>query len=139
MLNWDDPLAAALPASTGRAPAPRFFPSEDERETAPRRQPAEAAPAPTARPPVRPGQGIVDNPALMATAGAAPSVNPNPFSHQTELPIEDTSIPGPAAQTRTQTRRIAAQVERRSRCRAGRRRHGTRVAGNGRRTGARGR
>jgi ribonucleoside-diphosphate reductase beta chain len=97
MLNWDDPLAAAHPAPTGRAPAPRFFPPADERETAPRRQPVEATPAPTARPPVRPGQGIVDNPALMATAGAAPSVNPNPFSQQTELPIEDTSIPGFAA------------------------------------------
>ena len=97
MLNWDDPLAAALPASARSTPPHRAPQSEDKGEcAAPRRQPSEATPATTARPPVRPGQGIVDNPALMATAGAAPSVNPNPFAPQAELPIEDTLIPGPA-------------------------------------------
>jgi ribonucleoside-diphosphate reductase beta chain len=78
----------------------------DAGELAPRRQAAETPQAPADRPPVRPGQGIVDNPALMATAGAAPSVNPNPFAPQAELPIEDTLIPGPA------TRAPAASVVR---------------------------
>ncbi|NCC38727.1 MAG: ribonucleotide-diphosphate reductase subunit beta [Gammaproteobacteria bacterium] len=53
----------------------------------------------TIRPP-RPGQGLVDNDDLMATAGAAPVVNPNPFaadsSPQTELPIGDTLMPSTA-------------------------------------------
>jgi ribonucleoside-diphosphate reductase beta chain len=43
---------------------------------------------------LRPGRGLVTNDALMATAGAAPVVDPNPFSAQVELPFEDTLLAG---------------------------------------------
>jgi len=43
---------------------------------------------------IRPGRRLVANEALMATAGAAPVVDPNPFSTQVELPIRDTLLPG---------------------------------------------
>ncbi|MFY9974804.1 MAG: hypothetical protein WAK53_11150, partial [Chromatiaceae bacterium] len=41
----------------------------------------------------RPGQGLVANEALMATAGAEPVVNPDPFEREQELPFEDTLLP----------------------------------------------
>ncbi len=88
MLNWDDPLATPS--------APKAPPAAME-------VPKQASPQPVARPDqpagrlsahdtsvhVRPGLGLVANDTLMATAGAAPVVDPNPFSQQVELPIED--------------------------------------------------
>ncbi len=88
MLNWDDPLAT--PSAPKAPPAAMEVPNQ-------------ASPQPVARPDrsagrlsahdtsvhVRPGLGLVANDTLMATAGAAPVVDPNPFSPQVELPIED--------------------------------------------------
>ncbi|RKT42788.1 ribonucleotide-diphosphate reductase subunit beta [Thiocapsa rosea] len=108
MLNWDDPLATTGPAA--RAPRGTFVvdptdaaedwsdgPTPDARTT--------SAPRPTsATAQVRPGHGLVNNTDLMATAGAAPVVDPNPFpayaAHQSELPITDTLLPD---EPRTQT------------------------------------
>ncbi|MFB1511940.1 MAG: ribonucleotide-diphosphate reductase subunit beta, partial [Thiocapsa sp. C3-sup] len=82
MLNWDDPLAATGTAS--RDPGMPFV--VDRTETAD----AWSADtqtgidtASTSRPTldsvhVRPGHGLVSNADLMATAGAAPVVDPNP-------------------------------------------------------------
>ena len=71
MLNWDDPLAATQSAKTG-AKAP---PAPVARE--PRPEPA-LNPHDT-RTHVRPGRGVVATEALMATAGAAPVVSPDPL------------------------------------------------------------
>ena len=69
MLNWDDPLAAALPAA--RHPAPPPAPFELDAEPSPRTTQASAH---DTRAHVRPGRGLVANDALMTTAGAAPVV-----------------------------------------------------------------
>jgi ribonucleoside-diphosphate reductase beta chain len=97
MLNWDDPFAALPKPAAGRTtpaggqtmppPAPALF---DEPDETPRRETAESRAAlwqvqgrGGARPHdtaghVRPGRGLVGNEALMATAGAAPVVSPDP-------------------------------------------------------------
>jgi ribonucleoside-diphosphate reductase beta chain len=108
MLNWDDPLA-----TTGSASRDSGMPFVvDRTETADDWSAHRQADTPTAtasRPTlhsahVRPGQGLVSTTDLMATAGAAPVVNPNPFpayaAHQSELPIGDTLLP---AEPRMQT------------------------------------
>jgi ribonucleoside-diphosphate reductase beta chain len=91
MLNWDDPLAALVkPAAQGPAqtsgqtmppPAPVVFdePAEPRKRNAAGElmDPIAIRPHDTAGH-VRPGQGVVGNEALMATAGAAPVVSPNP-------------------------------------------------------------
>ncbi len=80
MLNWDDPLAQALP--THRPPPPADTAAGDEQPLAERAALAEPAwPAPAAAP-VRPGDGLVDNDTLMQTAGSAPVVDPNPVALQ---------------------------------------------------------
>ncbi|MGD8957601.1 MAG: ribonucleotide-diphosphate reductase subunit beta [Chromatiaceae bacterium] len=73
MFNWDDPLQAststphpgrvAPPSATAGGPAPT--PADD---------------AANEHRPLRAGDGLVDNQVLMATAGAAPSVNPDPYA-----------------------------------------------------------
>ncbi len=120
MLNWDDPLATALPCATAKAPrisALHFAPEESaetrdtgasgamESDWAPGLAPQRGAHAPSA--PIRPGHGLVANEALMATAGAAPVVNPNPFDAEPELPFDDPLVPGSspfAAPSKTPTR-----------------------------------
>ena len=97
MLNWDDPLATAPRTSNAH-------PSLDP-EPAPRprsgRVPDTVAHGTAASRPAhpRPGLGLVDNAALMTTAGAAPSVDPDPFARaadpQSDLPIEDSVLPEP--------------------------------------------
>ncbi len=82
MLNWDDPLATSRPQSNA---APAIQPR---------------APQPSMRPhdtgsDVGSGEGTLANELLMAAAGAAPVVDPNPFPPQPELPMEDTLLPGP--------------------------------------------
>lgn len=84
MLNWDDPLAAlARPIAKGDMPPPPVaalaaaeLPGEapTDRRAA---TPEPIRPHDTAGH-VRPGQGIVGNAVLMATAGAAPRVSPDP-------------------------------------------------------------
>ena len=99
MLNWDDPLSAARPPRAGSA-ARRLRPrTRHDADDAPQgtgsafRVGRSASPHDT-RPHVRPGQGLVANAALMTTAGAAPVVDPNPFSAQVELPFEDSPLAG---------------------------------------------
>jgi ribonucleoside-diphosphate reductase beta chain len=86
MLNWDDPLAVAKPQSKA---APKVHAMPARRPPSP--QPAVRAHDTSSH--VRPGKGVVENQALMATAGTAPVVDPNPFPPQPELPMEDTLIP----------------------------------------------
>jgi ribonucleoside-diphosphate reductase beta chain len=61
MLNWDDPLASHKAGNTEAEPI-----RPHNNETNP-----------------RPGDGLQDNDVLMATAGAAPSVNPDPITTST--------------------------------------------------------
>jgi ribonucleoside-diphosphate reductase beta chain len=104
MLNWDDPLATAsqtpnphpsLDPEPVARPRPGRLPDTAIHGTAASR-PSQPSPRP-AHP--RPGLGLVDNTALMTTAGAAPSVDPDPFARtadpQSDLPIEDSVLPGP--------------------------------------------
>jgi ribonucleoside-diphosphate reductase beta chain len=108
MLNWDDPLATTGPAARDPERAFVIDPTETPRIWS--ADPTADAPAATLSRPtldgahVRPGHGLVDNADLMATAGAAPVVDPNPFAadaaHQSELPIGDTLLP---AEPRIQT------------------------------------
>jgi ribonucleoside-diphosphate reductase beta chain len=92
MLNWDDPLAAVHRRPLPQAPlgeADTVDGHGDEDFLTPQRLSAHDTSGH-----VRPGQGVVTNAALMSTAGVAPVVDPNPFVPQTELPIEDTLLPG---------------------------------------------
>nr|WP_242479658.1 ribonucleotide-diphosphate reductase subunit beta [Lamprobacter modestohalophilus] len=117
MLNWDDPLANANPAPAARKRHPLhdhetafkaqgLFDSDDDGQTAdsdPQRDDDFALPsaapatASAASSPVRPGRGIVSNEALMATAGQAPMVNPNPTPMQPALLDDETVRAQPAA------------------------------------------
>ncbi|MEA1051660.1 ribonucleotide-diphosphate reductase subunit beta [Lamprobacter modestohalophilus] len=116
MLNWDDPLANANPAPAARKRHPLhdhetafkaqgLFDSDDDGQTAdsdPQRDDDFALPsaapatASAASSPVRPGRGIVSNEALMATAGQAPMVNPNPTPMQPALLDDETVRAQPA-------------------------------------------
>ena len=94
MLNWDDPLAAlAKPSARGAAqsgapsmpppPAALFDEPSDPEVLDSDSVPTQAAASIAIRPHdtarhVRPGQGVVGNADLMATAGAAPVVSPDP-------------------------------------------------------------
>ncbi len=100
MLNWEDPLAAAKPSTAGLASvAPRPDLADDVEEAMSNRSAASTnrIQSHDTRAHVRPGQGLVANLNLMATAGAAPVVDPDPFAsamaRQAELSIEDTLIP----------------------------------------------
>ncbi len=66
MMNWDDPLAN-LSKKSNKVEPPVF--DSDEQVA----------------PPVRPGMGIQNNEDLMQTAGAAPSVNPDPSAEDNIL------------------------------------------------------
>ena len=72
MLNWDDPLQTTADAPKGQPPVPAIaLPDEDA--FAPALLSHDTAIHPHA------GDGLVGNDILMATAGAAPSVNPDPL------------------------------------------------------------
>lgn len=101
MLNWDDPLAAvgsSAKRQTASEPVPDHLIDEPDLELEPAPQaPLQSQQLQSAPRQARPGQGLVSNDALMATAGAAPVVSPDPFpaakAPQDALPIEDTLIP----------------------------------------------
>jgi ribonucleoside-diphosphate reductase beta chain len=71
MLNWDDPLKTTTRVAKPRRPAP-----PDATAGAARPSPARTVHPLEMRP--HAGDGLVENAVLMATAGAAPSVDPNP-------------------------------------------------------------
>ena len=103
MLNWDDPLAAARPRDDRQTSIPLHSIFADDLDATGSDAPLTPIPEPRdRRAAVRPGQGLVGHRALMATAGAAPVVDPDPFvfapTRQAELPIEDILIP-PARQS----------------------------------------
>ena len=115
MLNWEDPLTTARPSN--RSPGepnhdaePRAVGSAAEMEGtddfALGSPPQECAHEANTR--VRPGGGVVSNAALMATAGSAPVVNPNPGPQQAAL-IED-EPPGPFARSRVDQRAAAGSA-----------------------------
>ena len=102
MLNWDDPLATANATTKTEKPkmppppAAHFATALDTPAETPDTAAAEASAAAQARlrphdtvEHVRPGKGVVDNAVLMATAGAAPSVNPDPFAAPAVAEPED--------------------------------------------------
>ncbi|MGB5464576.1 MAG: ribonucleotide-diphosphate reductase subunit beta, partial [Sedimenticolaceae bacterium] len=73
MFNWDDPLqASTITPRPGRV-APPSAPASGPAPTA-------ADDATDQRRHLRAGDGLVDNEVLMASAGAAPSVNPDPYA-----------------------------------------------------------
>jgi len=74
MLNWDDPLAAATPGTTPSRVPPAAEPALRAHDTAAH---------------VRPGRGVVSNAALMATAGDAPVVSPEPAPRGDDLARHD--------------------------------------------------
>ena len=96
MLNWDDPLAATPVTAPPRAPLDPAVETDDWTPTVLDDSHAASRPSQTRPARVRPGLGLVGNPELMATAGAAPVVDPDPFqatpSPQRELPIQDTLV-----------------------------------------------
>jgi ribonucleoside-diphosphate reductase beta chain len=107
MLNWDDPLATVRPDPEAEPTAPRYWrEGGDHWLTTTHASPPTPTEARDARPTtpqarhsagqVRPGRGIVSNDALMATAGNAPVVDPNPTPVQPELGVSDPPLPGPA-------------------------------------------
>ena len=108
MLNWDDPLAPLTPKNHRTPPPPSA--GRDEAEAGDALDDGFIAAAEpkrwhghdTARH-VRPGQGVVDNETLMATAGAAPVVSPNPTPAQPAL-LDDSDGLIPAAPPRPQPR-----------------------------------
>ena len=76
MLNWDDPLdtgANKAQPEEPNMPPPEAASFESAGDTAQARLQAHDT-----SDHIRPGQGVVNNEVLMATAGAAPSVNPDP-------------------------------------------------------------
>ncbi len=99
MLNWDDPLAAASHRQPKSAPVPEI-PADFATAAVPARRVVSGLITPHGtHAQVRPGQGLVDQDSLMATAGSAPVVDPDPFAsdddRQTALAIEDTLLAGP--------------------------------------------
>jgi ribonucleoside-diphosphate reductase beta chain len=118
MLNWEDPLADLKPQRPFPLDADAYADADAESPSRPKAEPSDwrdrgkrdqgardsaAADSSPATP--RPGLGLVANSALMATAGAAPVVNPNPLPMQaTLLPEEDDSAwqPLDATPARTQ-------------------------------------
>ena len=96
MLNWDDPLntnksetdrdPTAMPPAAAADYCIEFHEATDTSHAA--AQAIESTPSPALPPQqlpdaidsIRPGQGVVANEVLMQTAGAAPSVSPDPFS-----------------------------------------------------------
>lgn len=97
MLNWEDPLANLKPRPDhGLPPVDAACFPESGTPNHPGDAPAiwtqaqRQIPAATmAAQPPRPGSGLIDNAALMTTAGMAPVVNPNPFPAQPDLLSED--------------------------------------------------
>ncbi|MEA3276356.1 MAG: ribonucleotide-diphosphate reductase subunit beta [Pseudomonadota bacterium] len=106
MLNWDDPLATGHPQAEAEPKMP--LAAETAPEIEPESEPDErpwfaqdipvqpALQAHDTAVHVRPGQGVVANDVLMATAGAAPVVDPNPAPLQPELDVGDPAFPAPA-------------------------------------------
>jgi ribonucleoside-diphosphate reductase beta chain len=111
MLNWDDPLAqineqsqtekAIPPAAAGTAgedgQGGDWFSDSDPHHRAGAISATALHPHDTAGH-VRPGKGVVANEALMATAGSAPVVNPNPRLPQPELGVDDPVFPSARAE-----------------------------------------
>jgi len=107
MLNWDDPLTPLTPKDR-HTPPPSFdepeasaaHPTAETRDDdfelseAARRWQAHDTSAH-----VRPGHGVVRNETLMATAGAAPVVDPNPLPVQPGLLDDEGRAPAAASQT----------------------------------------
>ena len=94
MLSWDDPIASARPISQSRAdgtppPQPQPEPDAAIADAAACERPDDTTlSAADTSDHVRPGHGVVSNEALMATAGSAPVVDPNPTPRQPAL-IDD--------------------------------------------------
>ena len=72
MLNWDNPLQNTVGTSTPKAKALPAAEAEQALEVGLSARDTDRHP--------HAGDGLVDNHILMATAGAAPSVNPDPMS-----------------------------------------------------------
>jgi ribonucleoside-diphosphate reductase beta chain len=87
MLNWDDPLQPTTSQPVKPNP-PAAMPPADEETPAP--QPISAH---NTQQHPHAGDGIVDNATLMATAGAAPAVNPDPSTAAAGL-LADTGATG---------------------------------------------
>ncbi|MCB1773034.1 MAG: ribonucleotide-diphosphate reductase subunit beta, partial [Gammaproteobacteria bacterium] len=90
MLNWDDPLTPTT-RQPGRQSASKAPPPVVEQAVVatPAVEADAAEPSAPARHP-HAGDGLVDNATLMATAGAAPSVNPDPFAEPDDAHATDT-------------------------------------------------
>ena len=82
MLNWDDPLKTTAPTTRPHRSAPPDMVAE-------RKAPY---PAREAQRHPHAGDGLVDNAVLMATAGAAPSVDPNPHAAAEPAPDYHTDV-----------------------------------------------
>jgi ribonucleoside-diphosphate reductase beta chain len=96
MLNWDDPLAA--PSSKGeepKMPPPGAVPEPAALDSHPMAGSHAELRAHDTAEHVRPGGGIVANDALMATAGAAPGVDPSPKPARPELTVNEPPIEHP--------------------------------------------
>ncbi len=90
MLNWDDPLSStSTGADTRSANMPPLAGDSTEPGAA---QSAPALRAHETAAHVRPGHGVVANDTLMATAGAAPTVDPDPFNDARQ-PVQPGLIP----------------------------------------------
>ena len=105
MLNWDDPLAAlSSKREEPKMPPPNAIPEAAPIGSLPVADPRADLQAHDTATHVRPGSGVVANDALMATAGAAPVVDPNPTPVQPDLTIREhvarpaDSDGGPAAE-----------------------------------------
>ena len=123
MLNWDDPLSAAKPQATATA-GPKMPPPCAQPDPKPMAPPAGEEdswfhpepqavqtitdgtldPTPVLRAHdttahVRPGRGVVANASLMATAGGAPVVDPNPTPVQPELDVDEPAFLGRGSQS----------------------------------------
>ena len=84
MLNWDDPLQTTADARKPQPPTAAVAMQADD-EFAPALKAHDIGVHPHA------GDGLLANEVLMATAGAAPSVNPNPLDISEPRPGYDSA------------------------------------------------
>ena len=93
MLNWDDPLSTvAGKGEEAGMPPPGAVPAPVLADPNPIDEPRTDFSARDTSRHVRPGKGLVANDALMATAGAAPVVDPNPVPLQPDLAVPDPDL-----------------------------------------------